>query len=75
MYGESVEPLASPVTGQYIVDLQLGDTVEVVVQNLPGNASGTSSPSYFHTNHGHLSIPSACDTNVEHMSHSVEVDA
>lgn len=40
VYGESVEPLASPVTGQYIVDLQLGDTVEVVVQNLPGNASG-----------------------------------
>ena len=43
MYDESVQLLASPVTGQYIVDLQLGDTVEVVVQNLPGNASGSHS--------------------------------
>ena len=40
VYGETAEPLTSPVTGQYIVDLQLGDTVEVVMQNLPGNSSG-----------------------------------
>lgn len=40
VYGENVKPLTSPVTGQYIIDLQLGDIVEVVMQNLPGNSSG-----------------------------------
>ena len=40
VYSDHAQPLASPVTGQYIVDLQLGDVVEMVVQNLAGNASG-----------------------------------
>ena len=41
VYGENKAPLTSPVTGQYIIDLDLGDTVEVVMQNLAGNSSGT----------------------------------
>ena len=39
MYGQPASVAQHPVTGQHIVQLSLGDVVELVIQNNPGNAS------------------------------------
>ena len=38
-YGTPAAAVTTPVTGQYMVELQLGDVVEVVIQNSKNNAS------------------------------------
>lgn len=54
VYGQPSSVLTSPVSGQYIVPLKKGDIVDVVLQNLPGNAS-SESPLCAHLRHSYSS--------------------
>ena len=42
LYGQQASVTVNPVTGQYFVQLNRSDVVEVVVQNNPGNSTSES---------------------------------